>query len=143
MSDKTSRGPPNSAHTALTGPQERGRARGAGSALGCAVRGAQHCVWGTAIQSQTLLPILTPKLEPFFMKRWLGRSRLGLSWQPSLTSPLTLVNSASARAQGRGSCCLWLSVRKAVFLGLWSSLKVSSKGLSQSNALRIVPPLPR
>lgn len=90
MLDKASRGPPNSVHTALTVPQERGRARGSGSALGCAVRGAQHCFWGTAIPSQTLLPILvTPKLEPFLMKGWLGRSSLGLPWPSILpASPL-------------------------------------------------------
>lgn len=96
--------PSHSAHTALTVPQERGRAR------------------GTAIQRHILLPILTPKVEPFFMKGWLGRSRLGSPWIP-IAGFTTLVSSASSRVQVRESCCLWLSVRKAVFLGLWSSLK--------------------
>lgn len=74
--------------------------------------------WCTAIQSQTLLPILAPKPEPSFVEGWLDRN---IDWGGgetllwlSIAAFTTLVSSVPTGVQDRGSSCLRLDVKKAV-----------------------------
>lgn len=73
--------------------------------------------WRTAIQSQTLLPILAPKPEPSFVEGWLDRNidcGGGTLFWLSIAAFTTLVSSVPTGVQDRGSSCLRLDVKKAV-----------------------------